>query len=982
VTTTWAETESRIETRAGERACKGPPFLPLLFGGYAMPVLHRDIESKSVLNLKKVGARLYAAHPTTAPWCCAFAVDDGPIKRWLPGDPVPPEFIEAAQNPDWLVIAHNDAFETAIEELILAPQFNWPLVPIERHRCTMAMALASALPAGLDKLALAIELPVRKDAEGARLMRIMAKPRKPRAGEDPNAGPYWHDEPEKIEKLGAYCMRDVEVERMAFQRLPPLIDSEQELWALDAKINARGFYTDGALLNAASHIAAGADEATQRELVEITSGALFSTDQVEALQTWLGEHGCVVKDIRKGTLAHALRRKDLDPAVRRVIELRRGAAHSAAGKVDTLRAWREADGRVRGTLRFHGAGPGRWTGHGPQPQNFKRYGEDMEGKRGAIATGDLQHVAGLYDQPLEVVGDIARAMICAAPGHRLMIGDFSGVESRVTALVSGQASKLEQWAKFDATGDPKEEPYYLNGRACGLPEEIARDKGKVADLAYGFQGGTNAWNKLAPEDDASSEDDKKRYQRTWRNLNPETVRFWTTIARAAVRAVRKPGMTFTAKNLSLTYDGSMFLRITLPSGRSLSYPYPRLMKKMTPWGEEQTVVVFKDNSGGKWADNNHGQGAYGGLWTENIVQAISRDLLAAAMQRLEATGYPVVLHVHDEVICEVPVGFGSLDEFKRLLIELPAWADGLPIAAKSREGERFSKTCKPKPIEIEAQDALDGLLDQDDDDEDQNEGQDDETNEPTPTEPEPVLAAAEPDDLQLKPQQALRELNEETRAPPKSPPQGDGAAGNGQYQGNGRYAGDSAGPTGNGHGEQNTGSQAAFYIYQRADGVNYLGVKRTSTKQFPQFSWTGTAWVKGAPAGPKIPYRLPELIKAPLDAWVLICAGEKDAISAADLGFVATTNPEGERKGAWVPELNICGSLGASASRSWKTTTRPAMPTRSRWPANCAASWRKSALLASTSYLSIAISPIGSSWAMGAPICWRGSSRPSRIDPS
>jgi hypothetical protein len=463
----------------------------------------------------------------------------------LRGDPVPPEFIEAAQNPDWLVVAHNDAFETAIEELILAPQFNWPLVPIERHRCTMAMALASALPAGLDKLALAIELPVRKDAEGARLMRTMAKPRKPRAGEDPNAGPYWHDEPEKIEKLGAYCMRDVEVERLAFQRLPPLIDSEQELWALDAKINARGFYTDGALLNAASHIAAGAD--------------------------------------------------------------------------------------------------GRWTGQGPQPQNFKRDGEDMEGKREAVAGGSLQHVAGLYAQPLEVVGDIARAMICAAPGHRLMIGDFSGVESRVTALVSGQTSKLEQWAKFDAAGDPKIEPYYLIGRACGLPEEIARDKGKIADLAFGYQGGVGAWNNLAPEDDASSEDDKKRYQRTWRNLNPETVRFWTTIARAAVRAVRKPGTTFTAKGLSLTYDGSMFLRIVLLSGRSLSYPFPRLIKTMTPWGEEQTVVIFKDNSGGKWTDNNHGKGAYGGLWTENIVQAISRDLLAAAMQRLEAAGYPVVL---------------------------------------------------------------------------------------------------------------------------------------------------------------------------------------------------------------------------------------------------------------------------------------------------------------------------------------------------
>jgi len=184
----------------------------------------------------------------------------------------------------------------------------------------------------------------------------------------------------------------------------------------------------------------------QDELARITDGALTSTNQAKALQAWLAEHGCEVKDVTKPTLKLALGRKGLDPVVRRVIELRMGAAHAAAAKVDTLRAWRNADGRVRGTLQFHGAGTGRWTGRGPQPQNFKRDGGDIDGKRAAIATGDLEHVAKLYPQPLEAVGDIARAMICAAPGHRLLIGDFSGIESRVLAYVSGQQSKLDQWA--------------------------------------------------------------------------------------------------------------------------------------------------------------------------------------------------------------------------------------------------------------------------------------------------------------------------------------------------------------------------------------------------------------------------------------------------------------------------------------------------------------------------------------------------------
>ena len=452
----------------------------------------------------------------------------------------------------------------------------------------MAAALASALPAALGAVAEVLQLSARKDDQGARLMRQMGRPRKPRADEDPSEI-YWHDDPEKLDQLYAYCRQDVEVERELFHRLPPLIDSEQGLWALDATINQRGFHTDGPLLSSASRIAAAAGQAVQDELIRITAGALTSTDQVAALLDWFREHGCQIKNLQKTSLRHALRRKDLDPVVRRVMELRLGAAHAAAAKIDTLLAWRNSDGRVRGTLRFHGAGTGRWTGHGPQPQNFKRDSEGIEAKRIAVATGNLAHVQKLYPQPLEVVGDIARAMIWAAPGHRLLIGDFSGIESRVLAWVSGQQSKLEQWAKFDSTGDPKDEPYYLLGRGCGQPEESARLIGKTADLAFGYMGGPGAWDRLAPDDDTSSEDDKRRYQKTWRRLHPQTVQFWGGINRAAIQAVRKPGTTFTCRRLTVVYDGEIFLRIILPSGRALSYPSPRLATDK--FGN--TIVMFK-----------------------------------------------------------------------------------------------------------------------------------------------------------------------------------------------------------------------------------------------------------------------------------------------------------------------------------------------------------------------------------------------------
>jgi DNA polymerase len=852
-------------------------------------ILHRDIETRSTIDLADVGAWRYAAELATGVWCVGYAIDDGPPQIWTPDQPIPEAFSIAARDPDWIVIAHNDQFETAIEQRILAPRYGWPIVPIERHRCTIAMASASALPAALGTVAEVLQLSARKDEQGARLMRMLAWPRKPRAGEDPN-GVHWHDDdPEKLERLYDYCRQDVEVERELFHRLPPLADSEQSLWVLDATINQRGFHTDGDLLEAASCIAAAASRAVQDELIRITAGELNSTDQVAAMLVWLGEHGCEVKDLRKPTLRHALRRKELDPIVRRVMELRLGAAHAAAAKIDTLLAWQDTDHRVRGTLRFHGAGTGRWTGHGPQPQNFKRDSEGIEAKRIAIETGDLAHVAKLYPQPLEAVGDIARAMICAAPGHRLLIGDFSGIESRVLAWVSGQQSKLEQWAKFDRTSDPKDEPYYLLGRGCGRPEESARSIGKTADLAFGYMGGPGAWDRLAPEDDSSSDADKRRYQQTWRRLHPQTVKFWGSINRAAIQAIRKPGTTFTCRRLTVVYDGEIFLRIILPSGRALSYPSPRLT--IDKFGN--AVVMFKDNAAGKWVDCRFGQGAYGGLWTENIVQAVARDLLAAAMQRLEAVGYPVTLHVHDEIVAEAAIDFGSIEEFQRLITTLPDWAEGLPTAAKVRNGPRFAKSEKPAAaIETPAETTPPR----------ENEA----AQEKCPPDKAPNSAESDSlDDIVIvdMPWIDINAIRSQLReCGNKASDGGDSRA---PSPGNGRDRKQHASNNdGYPQGERDTGRRVAFFIYRHADGQPYLGIKKTSTKQFPQYHWNGHGWVKGAPKGPKIPYRLPELIKAPLDALIVIAAGEKDAETAAALGFVATTNPGGEGKGKWLPELN------------------------------------------------------------------------------
>jgi len=344
-----------------------------------------DIETRSLLDLRKVGAARYARHQSTDVWCVGYAIDDQPVQIWLPGEPVP-EAIAAAD----VIVAHNAGFERTILEHILTPRYDWPAIPVERWNCTQAMSLAAALPAGLDKVALAIALPQQKADKT--IVHLMAKPRLPRGDEDPAAGPYWFDDAEHQQALYDYCRQDVETERALYQWLPPLSSAEQELWRLDQCINDHGFYVDGDLPQKADSIVAAAERAIQVELQQITGGEIESAGQVAKLIAWLAAHDCVVTNLQKGTLSQALRRKDLTPEARRVIELRREAAHASAAKMPALRAWRCADGRVRGAFKFHGTATGRWSGSGPQPQNFRKETGNTEAKLAAVMTGDIEAV--------------------------------------------------------------------------------------------------------------------------------------------------------------------------------------------------------------------------------------------------------------------------------------------------------------------------------------------------------------------------------------------------------------------------------------------------------------------------------------------------------------------------------------------------------------------------------------------------------------
>jgi DNA polymerase family A/CHC2 zinc finger/Toprim domain len=640
-----------------------------------------DLESRSTVALEVAGAWRYAGDLSTEILCSAYAIDDGPAQIWRPGDPPPQDLLACDE-----IVAHNWGFERPMSARILTPRYGWPEIPLAKQRCSMALALANALPAALEKTAKALGLPFEKDKEGYRLMRQMSRPRRPRKGEDPN-GIYWVDGPDLRKRLELYCCRDVEVERAIYRRLPPLSPEEQFVWELDAIINARGFFVDKPLTIAARDVARTEQAAVQAEVAALTNGEIVSIHQVEKIKEFVRAHGHALETLTRRSVSQVLRHNPSD-AVRQLLELRRAGARASTKKFDALLASIDADSRLRGTLRFHGSSTGRWSGSRFQPQNLKKpETKDLDSAIAAILAGDMAKVREL-GAPLTIAGDISRAVICAKPGHKLVGGDFSAIESRILACVAGENWKLEAYRKHDETSDPKFEPYCVMAskalkREVTPEDEAGRAFGKVFDLAFGFGGGLGAWRRF-DDSDTYSDFEVEQFKTEFRYMHPETTRFWHHLERAAHQAVIT-GRRINLKNQFSFEMQSGTLLLTLPSGRRLSYPEAKLV----PGKFEGTYQLrYKDNAQGKWSDID----AWYGTLVENVVQATARDIMAAAMQRLEAAGYPIILTVHDEIVCEVPEEFGSVEEFQRLLVELPAWARGLPIAAKARSGPRYAKT--------------------------------------------------------------------------------------------------------------------------------------------------------------------------------------------------------------------------------------------------------------------------------------------------
>lgn len=670
-----------------------------------LPDVSLDFETRSVVDLKKAGVYPYAAHHHTGIWCLAYALPgDDEVKLWTPeqvwlGGDEDDELRELAADGLVTFRAHNAQFEYVIWNTIMHKRYGFPRIEIERWYCTAAECAALALPRALDNVARVLGVSEQKDMKGAGLMLRMAKPRNAAAmKKDPTLEPTWWDEPERLARLYEYNKQDVRTERAVAEKIRRLSPRERAVWLADARINERGVMIDRPLIDTMMRMGDAITKRTNAELRRITNGRVEGVTKPKDIVAWLNDlqfDDDEIASIAKDKIDLLLAKENLPDAAREVLGLRVEAGKSSVAKLQRMLQFACADDRMRGLLLYHGASTGRWSGKGPQVQNFPARSpwlsvdkDLVEHMLPFVRAGALDAIDICYPV-LEVLALCLRACLRAAPGYRFIGGDFSQIEARVLAWLAGQMDLLTLFATGQDVYKPMAAAIYKV--AVELVTKAQRDMGKRAILGCGYGMGwekfiATSWKEARQVLDEAF---AKRVIATYREKNDCIVALWHALDDAAISAVKQPGAVFYAADgkLAFTKRGD-YLWIVLPSKRLLAYHKPEIRIERTPWGaDKETVTFYGENQKRQWVR----QKTYGGFWAENVTQAIARDLMAEAMLRAEDRGYPIVLTVHDELLAEVPEGFGSAKEFTDIMCFLPAWAEGLPVKAEVGEMQYYGK---------------------------------------------------------------------------------------------------------------------------------------------------------------------------------------------------------------------------------------------------------------------------------------------------
>ncbi len=697
-----------------------------------------DYETRSEIDLKKVGAFEYANHSSTQILCVSWRVgtraelkqqlrlqaqweaayraqypqgtmsNPHAAKIWSPAFPnegdLPGELLKFLTNDSIKLVAHNALFEQVITRFVLPKmiprivmktetKINKILfLPHDRWICTASMAAALALPRNLEGACQALSLPVQKDMTGRRLILKYCKPRKSSKTNKAK----WHSKARDLRRIMQYCQTDVDAETWLFLTLPPLSEDERQVWLLDQKINFRGFKADRSLVEIALKLIAEETKNLNKETGEITSGCLSTANQRDGVLKWLHREGVFLPDLRAKTVADAIKEGLATGDNRRLLQIRQAISKTSTKKYAAFEARSRTDGRVRDILVYHTASTGRWGGAGVQPQNFPRGTiDDTAQACDVLTTGDLEFIKLVYGSPMDVLSSCLRSVICAPKGRELFCADYAAIEARVLFWIAKHTSGLKAFTEDRPMYEEMATAIY-NINYIENVTKLQRQVGKQAFLGCGYGMG---WKKfLQTCKNFGIEVDEETSQvavNAYRSLHAPVVKLWSNFEKVAIEAVKQKGKKFSVNYTtwwveSLPGTDLDFLWCKLPSGRKLAYFGPKLKYEKTPWGDKRAVLYHwgVDPYTKKWAF----AGTYGGKLTENVVQAISRDLMAKAMLGLEADKFELILTVHDEILaeCQNPDEI-KFSRFKELMASTPLWAKGCPVKVEGWHGERYRK---------------------------------------------------------------------------------------------------------------------------------------------------------------------------------------------------------------------------------------------------------------------------------------------------
>lgn len=659
-----------------------------------------DIETYSDVDLGKAGLYKYAESPAFQILLFAYSLDAGPVQvvDFTAGEDIPAEIRKHLFDQNTLKHAYNAAFEWYCLSRWL--ELDHPDAWLSQWRDTMLHSMYLGYPAGLSACGKAMGLPEdkRKLSVGKALIRYFCVPCSPTKSNGGRTRNLPRHDPAKWELFKTYNAQDVVTEMEIEHQLSDIQVPEavQLQWETDQRINARGVGVDMALVTAAQELDAAERQRLIREAQELTG--LENPNSVSQVLRWVqNQTGEDINDLTKATVMGMLQSGLPDGAVRRILKIRQELGKTSNKKYDSLSIATCADNRVRGLLQFYGANrTGRWAGRIVQPQNLPRtyiYSELLPAARELVKGRNTEALRWIFGSVTDTLSQLIRTAFVAAPGNTLLDADFSAIEARVIAWLAGEEWVLDVFRDtgkiYEATasrmfGIPVERI------KKGNPEYAYRQKGKVATLALGYQGGVGAMRNMdtGHELDSLSDDEVQELVNLWRQANPNIVKLWREVENAAMTAISKGGSTYLSQGVSIyrcLNNRSDYLVIRLPNERELYYPQPKIGKNR--FGRPSISYLGQNQVTKKWERIE----SYGGKLVENIVQATARDCLAEAIERLEKAGYPVVFHIHDEIVVDAPPGKQDLGEMKRIMAEVPTWAEGLPLDADGWVNPFFKK---------------------------------------------------------------------------------------------------------------------------------------------------------------------------------------------------------------------------------------------------------------------------------------------------